>query len=206
MVRKLVAFVAVTVIAGILSAQTVPNVIDVQGFIRTTSGEPVNKVVSLKINLWDQPLMGKQLYTETMQVPVTNGRFIAHLGATQPLPADLFTANAAIFVGIQVDGAAELPRQQLVSVPYALKAQRAATAASADQASKLDCQGCVSSVNLGQGVVTTDRLANGAVSAEKIGITCATGEVLKRNADGWGCGPDEGTTYTGKDFALSNQS
>lgn len=63
------------------------------------------------------------------------------------------------YLGVSVNGAAELaPRTPLSSAPYAMHAQSAQT------------------------------IADGAVTASKIGQVCAVGETLLRGASGWACG------------------
>lgn len=67
------------------------------------------------------------------------------------------------YLGVSVNGAAELvPRTPLSSAPYAMHAQSAQT------------------------------IADGAVTASKIGQVCAVGETLLRGASGWACGAAAG--------------
>ena len=167
-------------------ATRVPNLLDLQGFLRTQSGQPVNKMVSMTVSLYDAPDGGTLLYSETIPaVQVVGGRFSLQLGKVNPIPSGLFN-NPQVFVGVSVDGSPELPRQQLVTAPYAFVAQSAVNASFARSASSLDCSGCVTTSNLGQGVVTTD----------KIGAACSPGQILKRLSSGWGCAEDEGVLYS----------
>ena len=57
------------------------------------------------------------------------GAYTVTLAATaaQGLPPDLFASGEARWLGAQISGQAETPRTLLASVPYALKAQDAAT-------------------------------------------------------------------------------
>jgi hypothetical protein len=70
------------------------------------------------------------LWSETQSVQAgPGGHYTVLLGAakSEGLPADLFTAEQAHWVGVSVDGQAEQPRILLVSAPYALKAGDAET-------------------------------------------------------------------------------
>src|SRR5580700_909067 len=80
--------------------------------------------------LYAEQTGGTPLWTETQNVHAgPGGHYTVLLGATLPegLPADLFTAAQARWVGVTVEGQAEQPRVLLVSAPYALQAGDADT-------------------------------------------------------------------------------
>jgi hypothetical protein len=71
---------------------------------------------------------GDPLWIETQNVVLdSEGRYNVFLGATQPngIPAELFGSGSARWVGVRAEGAGELPRVLLVSVPYAVRAATA---------------------------------------------------------------------------------
>jgi formylglycine-generating enzyme required for sulfatase activity len=108
-------------------------------------------------------------------VPVTNGYF--HVELTPP-GAD------ATWLELSVDDGGGMkalsPRVALSAVPYALAAGDAAT---------LGGQAPSAFVVAGSaGAVTTTMLADGSVTASKLGVTCTSGQVLKWIGTGWGCG------------------
>jgi len=131
------------------------------------------------------------------------------------MPAGLFATYDEVFVGVSVDGAEELERQRLVSVPYSLHAATARSAATADTAGALSCEGCVGARQLAPGAVGPAELApgsvdgaalapasvggehleDGAVTPEKIGAACNEGEVLKKRNRGWACAMDIDTYF-----------
>ena len=193
-----------------------PNLIDVQGYLRTQAGLPVDGIVRLKVGLYDAADEGTLLYVETLPaVPVVSGRFSTLLGAISMMPAGLFGTYDEVYVGVSVDGGEELDRQRLVSVPYALHAATSKSAEAADTAGALSCEGCVRSTQLAPGSVGPaemapgsvdkaalapasvgeDQLEDGAVTPEKIGARCNEGEVLKRRNRGWACAMDIDTFY-----------
>jgi hypothetical protein len=80
--------------------------------------------------LYAEQTGGAPLWSETQNVQAgPDGRYSVLLGAakSEGLPADLFTAEQAHWVGVSVEGQAEQPRILLVSAPYALKAGDAET-------------------------------------------------------------------------------
>ena len=82
--------------------------------------------------LYAEAAGGEPLWSETHSVTVdANGRYTVLLGATRAegIPRELFASGATRWVGVSVDGQPELPRLPLTSVPYALKAEDAATIA-----------------------------------------------------------------------------
>ena len=130
-------------------AQSVPNMVNYQGRLTDQSGAPLAAgTYTVQLRLWDSStpagandLIWGQQQTVTVQ---TNGVFNVLLGSpggtpiTAPTPAvnDLtfaFSATnrylgvtVAAENGVTVTGPTEiLPRQQLLSVPYAIQAQQA---------------------------------------------------------------------------------
>lgn len=183
--------------AGSAYAQAVPNLLDLQGNLRTEDGIPLNKAVWMKVSLYDAEYGGNTLYSEDMPlVPVVGGRFAVQLGKDVSLPPSLFSSPSGVWVGISVDGDVELPAQRLVSVPYAMQSQLAQNATVAATAQGLTCTGCVASGQLTDGAVGTSQIAPGAITADHIGAPCGNWQVLKRSPGGWACAADENTEYT----------
>ncbi len=119
----------------------VPQLINYQGVLETSTGTPIAGPVNLTFSIYavaSGPDVA--LWTETQNnVAVTNGLFNVLLGSVTPLPGDLFQ-SVDRWLGIKVGTDAEMtPRQKLVSVAYSVKAGDADT--------------------LGAGIVTTDKAA-----------------------------------------------
>ncbi|MBK8164762.1 MAG: hypothetical protein IPK64_02240 [bacterium] len=105
----------------------IPVKIPFQGFLTSDAGVPLDGTVSLGFTLFDAASGGNAVWgPETQSVAVSEGLFQANLGEVVALdPAD-FTADVSLFLGITVDGGAELsPRTPLLSVPFALSAENA---------------------------------------------------------------------------------
>lgn len=83
------------------------------------------KVTGATFSLYSEESGGTPLWIETQNVALDDhGRYEVLLGSTKPegIPMELFTSGEARWLGIRVEGGAELPRVLLVSVPYAVKA------------------------------------------------------------------------------------
>jgi hypothetical protein len=119
------------VVALDVSAQT-PRVVRQSGVVRDGAGQPRAGAATLTFGIYAEAEGGAPLWTEVQAVTLDRqGRYAVALGALAPegLPLALFTSGEARWLGVAVDGGAELPRIALLSVPYALKAADAETVA-----------------------------------------------------------------------------
>jgi len=108
---------------------------------------------------------GDYLFQETnLGVAVKGGHFSYVLGTDPKNPLDdgLFVKSEARYIGVQVGGEAELPRVELLTVPYASRASWASEAAS------LACSGCLGAGQIGAAAITTPAIADAAVTADKL--------------------------------------
>jgi hypothetical protein len=111
------------------SAQ-VPRLVKVSGALNDGTGKTLTGIVGVTFSLYRDQEGGAALWLETQNVRVDgNGRYSVSLGGSEPegLPADLFAAGQARWLGVQASGQSEQPRILLLSVPYALKAADADT-------------------------------------------------------------------------------
>lgn len=123
----LVSLVTVTAIlaAGAPALAAVPRTIAFQGFLTDTGGQPLESVVNLDIAVYNAATGGTALWTETHTgVPVSKGVFAVALGSVSPL-SDAVANKSPRFLGVRVNGEAELPRTELRATPFALRAQAA---------------------------------------------------------------------------------
>jgi trimeric autotransporter adhesin len=115
-------------LAAPAAAQSGPPVPRLVKFTGVVAGGP--GAVDVVFALYADQTSETPLWTETQHVVVdASGRYAIHLGASQPegLPVGLFATGDARWLGVRIEGQAELPRVLLVSVPYALKAADAET-------------------------------------------------------------------------------
>ena len=111
------------------SAQ-VPRLVKVSGMLNDGTGKALTGIVGVTFSLYKDQEGGAALWLETQNVRADgNGRYSVSLGGSEPegLPADLFAAGQARWLGVQASGQSEQPRILLLSVPYALKAADADT-------------------------------------------------------------------------------
>lgn len=114
-------------------AGAVPPGFNIQGRLTDANGVNREGNYSIKFTLYDSPTGGATLWTRTYTaLTVRNGNFQTVLGDTagQPMLSDVFATGDTRHLEIQVlsgPGVSSpeqplVPRQQLVSVPYALRA------------------------------------------------------------------------------------
>jgi len=107
-------------ISALLSAQAVPNLIDYQGRITDSDGNPINGTVSITFSIYADSTGGTSLWSETQDpVNVSDGLFHLFLGAENPIPDTLFNEPER-WIGIDVNNDGEMtPRSMIGSVAYA---------------------------------------------------------------------------------------
>jgi hypothetical protein len=107
------------------AAAAVPNVLTQQGRLLDSSGAPVSGTVAFVFSVYDAPMAGNVLWTESQMITLDNGYFSAQLGDTMPIPTTVFTGPVR-YLGVKVATDPEMtPRQPLVAVPYAITANDA---------------------------------------------------------------------------------
>jgi hypothetical protein len=110
----------------------VPNLIRYGGTLKDAQGAALSShtAVGVTFSIYRQQDGGAAVWMETQNItPDANGQYSVILGSTiaAGLPGDLFSQQEQRWLGVQVQGEAELARVLLVSVPYAFKAHEAET-------------------------------------------------------------------------------
>jgi hypothetical protein len=96
-----------------------PTSISYQGTMVDKAGVPVTGGKSIKFSLYSTTSGATPLWSETQAVTVTNGQFSAQLGSVSQLDAAKFRGKT--YLGLTIGNDPEMsPRQQMVSVPYAM--------------------------------------------------------------------------------------
>ena len=110
--------------SGIVLA--VPGVVTYQGKLTNPDGTIVgNGTYSVTFSIYDVSSGGTALWSETQTVNVVDGIFNVSLGSSTQIPADILN-NTALYLGIKVGSDSEMvPRQNITSTFYALKADDA---------------------------------------------------------------------------------
>ncbi len=132
-----VTLLSILLLALVCSAQqitgtAVPNLIRYGGTLRDINGVPVAASTEVTFAIYRQQDGGAPIWLETQNViPDASGQYSVLLGSATAdgVPTDLFSQEEQRWLGVQVQGQAELARVMLVSVPYAFKAHEAETLA-----------------------------------------------------------------------------
>lgn len=160
-----VLFMIIISLAASPVSAALPQTIGFQGYLTTSTGEPINGQVNITFSLYKAD--NSVIWTETQtDVAVNKGVYSAQLGSVVSLNALPF--DEPYYLGVAVANDPEMaPRQVLTSVGYAMRS-RVSDAASA-------------------GAVVTDSIAPGAVTPSKLASVCSEGDLLVRSAAGWVC-------------------
>lgn len=156
---SLIASLALTLTSSTIQAQQiqqpdVPRTISYQGLLTSSNGAPLpDGTYDITVSLFLDEAGTQPLWNTTFNTDVRNGLFNILLGNDRhPLPAPL-QMNRPLWVGTAVNGSPIMrPLSPLTASPYAL--------------------------NLPDRTVTTAKLADGAVTAEKMGTPYVAGIAL----------------------------
>ncbi|MEM7533827.1 MAG: hypothetical protein AAF639_16705 [Chloroflexota bacterium] len=128
------------------STETIPY----QGRLADASGDPLTDTVDMSFQLYNTASGGAPLWTEqwvgSSAVQVSDGLFNVMLGSLSLIDPSVMTDNNNLFLGVTVATDDEMtPRVQIGSVPLAVHA-----------------------LTVPNGSITSEKLADGAVTAEKL--------------------------------------
>jgi hypothetical protein len=112
-----------------------PDEVNFQGRLSDSGGAPVtDPAVTMIFRVFDDELAGTKLWEETQSVDVQEGIYNVILGSSTLFDADLFSSDNR-WLEVVVNGERLDPRQKMTSVPFALQADQADYAISADTVS-----------------------------------------------------------------------
>jgi hypothetical protein len=143
---------ALTPIGALAQVTSAPPLLSFQGRLAKPDGTPVpDGTYSIKFTLFTAATGGTQKWTETLNpVQVHGGAFAVLLGKTAALTDAVFAGSLWLEVKIGSDPALT-PRQQLVSVAYAMKADTVP-------------DGSIGAAQLRDGAVTASKLASSVLN------------------------------------------
>ncbi len=112
-------------LAALPAVASVPGEVSFQGLLLDAGGQPVTGSIDFDFALFATATGGTALWSESHTgVAVQDGVYQVSLGATTPLTPALL-AGGSLHLEISVDGNTLAPRQRLLAVPYALRADTA---------------------------------------------------------------------------------
>ncbi|MBI4896347.1 MAG: hypothetical protein HY832_02255, partial [Candidatus Aenigmarchaeota archaeon] len=133
-----IIFVAVLFALVSMSYAAIPNAMNIQGRIRTsTNAVASNGYYNLTFRIYNQTSGGAVLWTESQNQTVTNGYYDVVLGTVTPLN---LTFNQSYFLSLQINTDTEAtPRINLTTTPYAFRA---------NVSEDLDCTDCIGATEI----------------------------------------------------------
>jgi hypothetical protein len=158
---------AVILLGAVVTAQAdVPQLINYQGILLDSDGDPVTTTVDVIFAIWTAEVDGDSLWSEEQSVtPDEVGRFNVLLGVVSAIPDSAFAGDAYLSTKVESDPEMS-PRPQLVSVAFAYRALKSDTAL-------ISLSAAPSSVN-------SAAITDGAISFVDIGQNgAAVGQVMK---------------------------
>ncbi len=196
-------FVFLWLFAGTIAFANVPERLEYQGYLTDAVGTPINcdscaTPYTFLFSIYDQQVGGALLWSEVhVDTDVIGGVFRVELGAQETIDAALLEGNSWLEIQINTQDPL-MPRQRIVSVPYALRANVAEHAIESENAVTLGGQGVenfvtvtdtdvfITETELGDilqtlGFVPGDNDSLGDLSS------CAVDEILKWDGGAWVC-------------------
>ncbi|MBL0225716.1 MAG: tail fiber domain-containing protein [Geobacteraceae bacterium] len=157
-------------VLAVAAFAAVPGTINYQGYLKNTDGTPVKSPTSIRFSLYSSnpPRNDNYVWRETQPaVDVANGIYSTQLGSATPLAAPF---DVPYWLGVKIEGDAEMDLQPLSSVPYALRAglANAVPAASIGTPALLDSS--VTTAKIAAGAVTDSQIS-GTISAAKLDLS-----------------------------------
>lgn len=181
----------VAVLALALSATAdVPHMINYQGRLTDSTGNPVSGSYNILFTIYDQPENGNELWQEQHSdlngnpVEVQNGLFGVILGDSTAIPDSIFNGSVR-WLAIKVGSEEMTPRTRLISIGYAYHALRSDTAAYANHALQADsAQYAGEAATVAPGSIGATE-ANSSEVQLRVDGTCPTGYYISQiNEDG----------------------
>ncbi len=160
-VTRIIGVLALALIAGVVFAQGIPQLINYHGRLTDDTGLPLDGPVEMGFRLLDaDTISASVLWSEThASVQVNNGIYHIMLGSVNPIPPSAMS-QADIFLEVIVAGEVLRPRSQVTSVAFAHKA-----------ASVPD--GSIGENQLADNAVTSAKILDGEMTSSDVGFNYA---------------------------------
>lgn len=153
-----------------LASAAAPARMPVQGTLANTDGTPVVGDLPVVFTLYGAEDGTDAFWTETATVAFNDGTFTVYLGESSTLDLAQFRDHSGVWLGIAVDGDAEMDLIEVDTVPYAAYAQYAGDAASVGGVASADL------LTVGYQPAWTD--VQGVPASLQTGLTAGNGVIL----------------------------
>lgn len=120
LLKTLICAIAL-VLVSVAWAYAIPPLMNYQGILLDASSNPVTVTTSVQFTIFNDPISGDALWSETQSVtPDASGLFNVLLGSITPIPDVVFDGDAYLNIIVGVDPPLT-PRQRIVSVGYSYR-------------------------------------------------------------------------------------
>src|SRR6266850_7041242 len=130
-----------------------PQTIHYQGYLTSSTGAPVNGPVTIGLRIYTAASGGNLLWSDNVNVNVSNGHYQVVLGANALVPLNLEFDNP-YFLAVSVGPAAMVPRPALHLVPYAYRAVAADSVAATATIGGAQISGLITAATIAGSQVT----------------------------------------------------
>ena len=120
--RILFGFLLIMLLSAISLA--VPGQISFQGVLKDSAGNPITGTRTVDFAIYSTSTGGGASWSETQTVTIEAGLYNVKLGSVHPFDLSDFDGNTK-YLAVAIGGSEILPRVVIVTVPYALRADRA---------------------------------------------------------------------------------
>lgn len=117
-------FTVLFLTSTVATSLAVPTKLAQQGRMLGGAGTPLSGTHTLLFSMYSDETAGDELWSVERSVDFDNGYYSLVLGEQVPID-DLIFADGPVWLELTIDGAVISPRQELVSVPLALRASSA---------------------------------------------------------------------------------
>jgi hypothetical protein len=180
MKNRLAVFALIVILAPVFAMAEVPELIHYQG--RLLDGTNlVNSSIELSLKLYNQPVGGDLLYEDSNTVTVIDGLYSTTIGDDGIGSLAAVLTNALIFIQVDVNGTPLSPRERMMSVGFALKADGVSTGSIT---TAMLADGAVTSEKIGSGEVKTVNIESGAVGSNQLAASAVSAEHIADGAVG----------------------
>ncbi|MEZ5357933.1 MAG: hypothetical protein R3F48_03820 [Candidatus Zixiibacteriota bacterium] len=133
MSRGICATLLMVFVLSVAALGAVPGIINYQGRLTNELGTALaDGTYDISFTIYDNEFAGNIVWSDTLAVVTTVGLFNVMLGNDNPIDVAI-ADNDNLWLALSVDGGSELdPRQRLIAVPYAFRAENAGHAVIAD--------------------------------------------------------------------------
>jgi hypothetical protein len=167
-----------------LAVAASPPVIPVQGVLTDANGTPLDAPVDIRFAIYDAETGGQEVWSETQNVAVQNGLFVAYLGQVNPLDLSVFKTHDDLWLGMQVGADPEMARIYLGSTPFSAYAEHSSY--SAGTGISIAADNTISST-LGTSI-NSGEITDGTIQLDDLGQNgCSSGQIMRWSGSAWEC-------------------